>query len=111
MNQEAKRTVTIIPAAPGHHAISHDFSEGELHVYTSPIIAWEVLVVEHKAADHFRWVTPIPADNCGFDAVLHPDGRVDRNESCPSYSGTWERGDVFDSMDEYKLAAHRHYAA
>jgi hypothetical protein len=111
MKQEPKRTVTIIPAAPGHHAISFEVLDGVVHIYTSPIIAWEVVVVEHKTADHFRRITPIPADNCAFDAVLHPDGQVDRNDSSPSYGGSWEHGDVFASLDDYRHAAYKHHLA
>jgi hypothetical protein len=103
-----KRTVTVIPAAPGHHAVSHDCSDGELHVRTSPIIAWEIRLTDYGNGDHGGLVLPI-STHFAFDAILHPDGKVDRNDNCPSYDGMWERGDFFDSMEDYKWAAYKHY--
>ena len=101
MKQERERTVTVIPAAPGYLTLSVDYSKGEVRINTMPIIAWEVMVEEYEARDNFHWVTPIPADNCGFDAVLRPDGQVYRNESSP-----WRAsgGDFFDSLDAFKAA-------
>jgi len=106
MKQESKRTTTVIPAAPGHFTISCDFAEGIVHFDTSPIIAWEVAVVEYEKAEPFRCVTAIPVNNCGFEAVLHPDGTVDR-DGCRATG--WRAGDYFDSLDAFKAAAMKHY--
>jgi len=110
MEQERKRTTTVIPAAPGYLALSVCCDAGGVEILTMPIIAWEVFVEEHEARENFRWVTPIPADNCGFDAVLRPDGQVFRNEDSP-WCGSSSGGDFFDSIDAFKAAVIKQVSA
>lgn len=101
--REPKRTVTIISAAPGHHAISFDVVDGVVHIDTAPVIAWQVAVTERQGAEDFIWVTPVPADNCDFDAIMRPDGQVERN-GFSLRADSWSGGDVFDSLDAFKAA-------